>query len=79
MRNARLGDREWFGFHVMALGIGAWNLFAIDFARGPEEWWFWMPVAAWSAVLWLHAVWVFGVRRSRVAPVGALRRSGAGR
>lgn len=53
-----LGRKEWFGAHVMTFFIGVWNLFAIDLAHTPGEWWFWIPAMVWAAFLALHATWL---------------------
>jgi len=60
---SKLGKQGWLAFHAVAFMIGAWNLFAIDLARTPGRWWFWMPVAAWAAALTTHACWLLWERR----------------
>jgi 2TM domain len=54
----RFTRSDWFSAHIVVFAIGAWNLFAIDWAHDPHGWWFWMPVAAWFAVLVLHGGWL---------------------
>lgn len=53
-----LTRREWLGAHVMLFGIGVCNLFAVNLARTPGSWWFWMPAVAWAAALLLNTAWV---------------------
>jgi dolichyl-phosphate-mannose--protein O-mannosyl transferase len=64
----RMSAREWLGFHGVVFLIGAWNLFAVNLARTPGVWWFWMPVAAWAGVLGVHTLW-YQMRGSRTVKV----------
>jgi hypothetical protein len=64
----RMSAREWLGFHGFAFLIGAWNLFAVNLARTPGRWWFWIPIAAWAAVLAIHTLW-YQTRGSRTVKV----------
>ena len=59
----RLSRGEWLGIHAVAFLILSWNLFAVDAARTPGRWWFWMPVAALAAVLAVHAAWMMLIAR----------------
>ena len=59
-----------FGHGVIFLIVG-WNLFAINVARTPGEWWFWPVLAVWAGILAAHALWVYGARR-RAAGDGRL-------
>jgi hypothetical protein len=45
------------GHGVIFLIVG-WNLFAINLARTPGEWWFWPALAVWTGILVGHALWV---------------------
>ncbi len=54
----RLTRQEWLYAHVMIFAIGAWNLFAVNLARTPGRWWFWLPVTAWAVALVLHGAWI---------------------
>lgn len=74
--NNRLTAREWFWAHVMAFLIGAWNLFAVNLARTPDRWWFWIPVAAWASVLVLHAGRVVWAAKRPVIAALLIRRWG---
>ena len=52
----RLERMQVFFAHAAAFLIGAWNLFMINCAHVSSGWWFWLPVAAWSALVALHGV-----------------------
>ena len=54
----RLTRQEWLYAHVMIFAIGAWNLFAVNLARTPGRWWFWLPAAVWAVALVLHGAWI---------------------
>jgi len=46
------GDRLLLHFFIFL--IGSWNLVMIDLAHSPEDFWCWLPIAAWASVLVLH-------------------------
>jgi len=53
--------------------IGGWNLFAVNLARTPGEWWFWPVLAVWAGILAAHALWI---SRARWRGAGDGRTSG---
>lgn len=71
---ASLDRKEWFGVHVVAYAIGVWNLFAVDLARTPGEWWFWIPAAVWAAALGIHAVWLIWSGKRLAQPPSTISR-----
>jgi membrane protein YdbS with pleckstrin-like domain len=70
-RKVSVTPREWLGIHAVVFLILAWNFFAINLARTPGNWWFWIPIAALSVVLGGHAVWL--TVRQRPALAGGTR------
>lgn len=72
----RLTKGERFGAHVVLYFIGVWNLFAINAARTPGEWWFWIPAAAWLAGLAAHALWLLAGRLRPASRQAGIRREG---
>jgi hypothetical protein len=70
---------EWFVAHVLVFLIGVWNLLAINLARTPETWWFWIPAAAWAVLLVAHAASLMIRSRRAIRPVVVIRREGGAR
>jgi fatty acid desaturase len=63
-------SRERLLGHFVIFLIEGWNLFAINLARTPGEWWFWPVLAVWAGVLVGHALWV---SQRRLTPRGCAR------
>jgi hypothetical protein len=62
---ARLGRREWFGFHLACFLLVSWNLLVVNLSRSPGHLWFWPWVVGWGIVLGIHLALLSAVPKNR--------------